>query len=122
VFIALEYDEASAIVEGSGIMPPSFPFSTSLRVVGDDGAIDLNWRWGSKSPVSEVKLFPRQGEFATLSIPAYDPYEAECRYFVDCVRGKADPILLGIDAACASLSIALAAQKSLEENGRRIEV
>lgn len=122
VFIALEYEDCSAVIEGSGIMPLSFPFSTSLRVVGEEGAIDLNWYWGGESPISEVKLYPRSGEPEILSIPGYDPYEAECRYFVDCVQGKADPSLLGIDAACASLRIALAARMSLEQSGERIEM
>lgn len=122
VFIALDYEGASAVVEGSGIMPLSFPFSTSLRVVGEEGAIDLNWYWGGNAPISEVKLYPPAGEPEILSIPGYDPYEAECRYFVDCIQGKADPGLLGIGAACDSLSIALAAKMSLQKNGERIEI
>lgn len=122
VFIALEYEGISAALEGSGIMPPSFPFSTSLRVVCEGGAIDLNWYWGGEFPISEVKLYPPKGEPEILSIPGYDPYEAECRYFVDCVQGKAEPGLLGIDTACASLQIALAAKASLEQNGKQIEV
>jgi predicted dehydrogenase len=121
-FITLEYEGISAAIEGSGIMPLSFPFSTSLRVVCEGGAIDLNWYWGGEFPISEVKLYPQKGEPEILSIPGYDPYEAECRYFVDCVQGKADPGLLGIDTACASLRIALAARMSLEQNGKRIEV
>jgi predicted dehydrogenase len=122
VFIALEYEEASAIIEGSGIMPLSFPFSTSLRVVCEEGALDLNWYWGGEFPISEVKLYPQQGQPEILSIPGYDPYEAECRYFVDCVQGKTDPALLSIDAACTSLNIALAAKLSLEQSGNRIEI
>jgi predicted dehydrogenase len=122
VFVSLEFEGASALVEGCGIMPHSFPFSTSLRVVCEKGAIDLNWYWGGDFPISEVKLYPQEGEPETLSIPGYDPYEAECRYFVDCVQGKADPELLGIDTACGSLNTALAAKKSLERNGGRIEL
>lgn len=122
VFIALEYDGASAVVEGCGIMPKSFPFSTSLRVVGEEAAIEVNWHWGDGAPVSEVKLYPEKGEPEILSIPGFDPYEAECRYFVDCIHGKADPGRLSIETACNSLNIALAARLSLEQNGKRIEI
>jgi predicted dehydrogenase len=122
VFIALEYEDVSAAIEGSGIMPPSFPFSTSLRVVCEGGAIDLHWYWGGEYPISEVKLYPQKGGPEILSIPDYDPYEAECRYFVDCIQGKADPGLLGIESAYASLGVALAAKRSLEQNGKRIEL
>jgi predicted dehydrogenase len=122
VSIDCEFDRMCAVIEGCGIMPASFPFSTSLRVVGDEGAIDLNWYWGGQHPISEAKFYPQKGESEILSIPGYDPYEAECRYFVDCVQGKDDPQLLSIDSACVSLRIALAAKQSLENNGNRIEV
>ncbi len=122
VFVALEYADTSALIEGCGIMPPSFPFSTSLRVVCEDGAIDLSWYWGGDAPVSEVKVYPKKRAPTVLTVPGYDPYEAECRYFVDCVQGKADSTLLSIDTACGSLRVALAAKRSLERDGRRIEI
>jgi predicted dehydrogenase len=120
VFLSLEYEDSSAVVEGCGMMPPTFPFSTSLRVVGEEGAIDLNWYWGGEFPISEVKLYPQSGTPKILTIPGYDPYEAECRYFVDSVQGKVDPRQLNLDTACGSLKIAMAAKMSLEQNGERI--
>ncbi|MBN1372083.1 MAG: Gfo/Idh/MocA family oxidoreductase [Anaerolineaceae bacterium] len=122
VFVALEYDGASAVVEGSGIMPLSFPFSTSLRVVGEEGAIDLSWYWGGEYPISEIKLYPAQGAPEVLQAPRYDPYEAECRHFVDSVLGKAEPGILDMGVACGSLNVALAARASLEQGGKRIEI
>ncbi|MBN2084573.1 MAG: Gfo/Idh/MocA family oxidoreductase [Anaerolineales bacterium] len=120
VFIALDYEDAGGLIEGSGIMPLSFPFSTSLRVVCEAGAIDLNWHWGGQFPVSEVKMYPQKGNPEILAIPDYDPYQAECRYFVDCLKGRADSSLLSIESAAESISIALAAKLSLEQNGKRI--
>lgn len=122
VIIACEYDDMCAVVEGCGIMPASFPFSTSLRIVGEKGAIDLNWYWGGDRPISEAKLYPQEGEPEILRVPVYDPYEAECRHFVDCVYGKADPGVLSIDSACDSLRVALAARQSLEQHGMRVQV
>jgi predicted dehydrogenase len=122
VFIMVEHEHSNALIEGCGIMPPSFPFSTSLRVVCESGAIDLDWRWGGTAPISELTLYPSNGEPELLSIPGYDPYEAECRYFIDSILGKSDPELLGIDSAVGSLSVALAARKSLEENGSRVNL
>jgi len=122
VFIGLDYADATAVVEGCGIMPLSFPFSTSLRVVCEEGALDLSWHWGGAAPVSEVTLYPQAGEPEVLSIPGYDPYEAECRYFVDSVQGKADPQLLGIETASGSLEVALAANQSLAQGGKRVDV
>ena len=122
VFIMLEYEHCNALIEGCGIMPPSYPFSTSLRVVCENGAIDLDWRWGGSAPISEMTRYPSKGEPELLSLPGYDPYEAECRYFVDALLGKTDSNLLGIDTAISSLNIALSAKKSLEENGSRVNL
>ena len=122
VVITMEYAEAVAVVEGCGIMPASFPFSTSLRVVGSDGAIDLAWRMAGNVPESDLIRYPQQGDPEVLSVPGYDPYVAECRYFIDCVQGKADPGLLGIDTAVESLRAACAAKESLEQGGTRISL
>jgi UDP-N-acetylglucosamine 3-dehydrogenase len=122
VSMALEYPGATATVEGCGIMPVSFPFSTGLRVVGEKGAVDLNWYWGGSMPVSEVKYYPPEGEVRVLTIQDYDPYEAECRYFVDCIRGEADPEVLSIATACDSLTVAAMGKLSLERGGERIRL
>jgi UDP-N-acetylglucosamine 3-dehydrogenase len=119
VSIMMEYENAMVTVEGCGIMPPSFPFSTSLRVVGSEAAIDLKWHWGGDRPVIATEYYPREGKPEMLSIVDYDPYEAECRYFIDCIQGKTDSKLLSIETARASLGIALTAKESLEQNGER---
>ncbi len=120
VFVSLEFDGMNAMIEGCGIMPASFPFSTSLHVVCDQSAVDVNWSFGGEYPISTVVVYPSSGQPETLTIPGYDPYEAECRYVADCVHGNADPAIISIDAACESLRVAVAAQMSLDQHGRRI--
>ena len=119
VNIMMEYENAMVTVEGCGIMPPSFPFSTSLRVVGSEAAIDLKWYWDEDRPVIAMEYYPQEGKPEMLSIADYDPYEAECRYFIDCIQGKTNSKLLSIETARDSLSVALAAKESLEQNGER---
>ena len=120
--VLLEYQDISVMLEGNAIMPKSFPFSTSLRVVCENGAIELNWHWGPNEPVNDVILYPSGGDSEKLVIADYDPYEAECRYFIDCINGKADPELLGIETAYNSLKIAVAARKSFLGKGKKIEI
>jgi UDP-N-acetylglucosamine 3-dehydrogenase len=120
--VLLEYDSISVAIEGNTIMPKSFPFSTNLRVVCEKGAIELNWHWGLNGPVNDVTLYPDEGDPEKLFIPDYDPYQAECGYFIDCVNGKADPELSGIETASNSLKIAVAARQSFIENGKKIAV
>ncbi len=122
IFVLLEYDDISVALEGSMIMPESFPFSTSLRIGCEKGAIELNWYWGLNGPVNNVTLYPEKGNPQKLIIPDYDPYEPECRYFIDCVTGKTDPKLLGIETAYHSLKIAVAARQSYLEKGKKIAI
>ncbi|OPZ89099.1 MAG: Inositol 2-dehydrogenase [Firmicutes bacterium ADurb.Bin419] len=118
----LEYDETSVTVEGSVIMPKTFPFSTSLRVVCEDGAIDLNWCWTDKGPVNDVILYPSTGTAEKLEIVDYDPYEAECKYFVDCIKGNEDGTILGIESALESVRVAVLARESFKQGGLKIQV
>lgn len=119
---AIEYEHCLTWVEGTAIMPGSFPFSTSLRVVGEEGAVDLNWAMGSRGPNYELWLYPKDGEPQKLEADGINPYEAECRYVVSCIRGEADPELLGIETARDSLRVALAAKTSLEKGGERVSL
>ena len=120
VVLSLEYERTHAVIEACGIMPDSFPFSTSLQVVGEKNAIDVNWFFAGEVPESSVMFYPSTGQTEILNIPGYDPYEAECRYVTDCVQGNADPAVISIEAAYESLLVALAAQASLDQAGQQI--
>ncbi len=97
--ILLEYENTSVMLEGSTVMPKSFPFSTCIRIVCENEAIELKWYWGPNGPVNDLTLYPNDGEPEKIVIPDYDPYQAECRYMIDCINRKADPKLLGIETA-----------------------
>ena len=122
VCISLEYPDSLVVIEGSGILPVSFPFSTTLRVAGSQGAMDLDWAWGDKGPLSVLKYYPAEGEVLTLPVKGQDPYLAEDRYFVDCLQGKADPAFLSLENVLASLEVACAARQSLEQGGKRVSI
>ena len=123
-FISLEFDGVRGLVEVSAMMPRSFPFSTSVRVVCEEGALEFSFRFAGKPentrPESTLTRYPKDGQAEVLDIPRHDPYEEECRYFVQCVRGEADPSLLSPDAARDALRVALAARESLARGGERV--
>ena len=122
VNISLEYPESRVVIEGSGIMSGSFPFSTTLRVAGSQGAMDLDWVWGDSGPLSMLKYYPTEGEAQTLAVMGQDPYAAEDRYFVDCLQGRADPAFLSLENVLVSLEVACAARQSLEQGGERVRI
>jgi UDP-N-acetylglucosamine 3-dehydrogenase len=116
----LRYAGASVAVEGTTAMPPSYPFSTSLRAVFERGALELDWCFGERGPEFELRLYPESGKPELIAVEDYDPFAAECRYFVDAAQGRADPALSGIGEACASLRAAAAARESLRSGGRPV--
>jgi UDP-N-acetylglucosamine 3-dehydrogenase len=118
----LEYDTGLVTVEGTTSMPDTFPFSTSLRVIGETGAIDLNWNWNSKGPVNDVRLYPETGETTKLEIADYDPYFAECKYMVECIENKAKAELLDLESVYDSIRLIFLARESLRQGGVKIGV
>jgi UDP-N-acetylglucosamine 3-dehydrogenase len=118
-FISLEFEHARGLVEASAIMPRSFPFTTSVRVVCEEGALETTFRLVD-GPENTLTRYPNDGQPEVLDIPRHDPYEQECRYFVQCVRGEADPSLLSPEAARDAMRVALAARDSLAQGGERV--
>jgi predicted dehydrogenase len=109
-----------ATVTGSGIMPNGFPFSIGFRVLFEKGAFELKTVFeGAGPPKNTFQFYPDNGVAETLAIVEHDPYEHELRYFVDSIRGKADPGLLDAQLAYAALKMSLAALQSVKE-GRMI--
>ena len=120
-FVSLQYDGMCGQVEGSHLVPTSYPFSTYLRVVCEEGALETSYRFvGDGPPENILTCYPKAGSPEDLVVPSQDPYWAECRYFVDCVSGKADPTLLHVETARDGLQTALAAKESLQRGGERV--
>jgi len=117
-FVALKYESIYGQVEGSALMPLSYPFSTRLRVVCEGGAVETSFRiCNAERPETILNRYPLTGLVEEPEIPDEDPYWAECRYFVDSVVGSADPTRISAEAARDGLEVALAAKVSLERGG-----
>jgi predicted dehydrogenase len=119
-FVSLKYDGMCGQVEGSVLVPASYPFTTNLRVVCEEGALETSSRFFADRIETVLNRYPKTGSPEAPSIPGQDPYRAECRYFVDCVAGKADAALLSAEVARDGLQMAQAAKESLEREGERV--
>ena len=120
-------DGASALVDGGMMMPESYPFSSRLEVLCDEGAMEYAFRAGGRSVemgggVNELTLFPNEGDPLLLAPAQIDPYAAECSYFVDAIlHGSAADRGTPADALQA-LAVSLAARESLERDGERVAI
>jgi predicted dehydrogenase len=124
----IDFDNgASALVDGGMMMPESYPFSSRLEVLCEEGAMEYAFRAGGRSVemgggVNELTLFPNEGDPLLLAPAQIDPYAAECSYFVDTIlHGSAADRATPADALQA-LAVSLAARESLERGGERVEI
>jgi predicted dehydrogenase len=113
----VEYPNASASVEGSVMMPRSFPFTMTLNVQCERGAVEFSFRAGGAEigtgSTSTVNVFSDDKAY-TLETTPYDAYEKQVAYFVECVRQNKTPQLGTPPQARLAVALAQAARKSLE--------
>jgi hypothetical protein len=119
-FVSLQYEGMLGQVEGSHLVPTSYPFTTNLRVLCEAGAVETGFRFLADRVEGVLIRYPKTDSPETPTVPERDLYWAECRYVVDCVAGKADPTLISAEVARAGLQVALAAKESLVRGGERV--
>ena len=119
VQVLIDYDGASALVDGGMMMPESYPFSSSLQVLGERGALEYHFRAGGRSVemgtgVNDLTHYGEEGAPIRVPVEQRDPYAAEVAYFVECViTGRPADRATPADSR-AALRVALAARAALE--------
>ena len=115
----VEYANASATVRGSVMMPRQFPFTMSLKVLCERGAVEFAYRAGGAEidtgSSSTFKVFTDDSAYA-LETDVYDAYDRQAEYFAECVRHNKKPSLGTPQQARLAIALANAACKALDTN------
>lgn len=115
----IEYANASASVEGSVMMPRQFPFTMSLKVLCERGAVEFTYRAGGAEigtgSSSIVNVFTDEKAYV-LETAQYDAYEKQAEYFAECIAENKKPKLGTPQQARLAVALSNAARKSLETN------
>ncbi len=119
--LLIDYGTTSAVVDGGMMMPESYPFTSTLQVLGSEGFLEYDFRAGGRSVeeaggTNELLLFPNEGTPSKLKVHQIDPYLAEIEYFVECIRSGQPATRATPAAARLALDTALAARESMESN------
>lgn len=119
--ILIDYGATSAVVDGGMMMPDSYPFTSTLQVLGSNGFAEYDFRAGGRSVeeaggTNELVLYPAEGDPARIEVEQKDPYLAEIEYFVGCIRTGEAATRATPAAARLALDTALAARESMESN------
>lgn len=118
----VEYDGASGLAEGSMSMPRSYPFSSSIRVLCENGVAEYGFsaapiegegNIGASSSARGLRIFPVEGEPSTVPVESADPWGPEIEEFVSCVEEGRQPQQGTGEQARLALRTSLAAARSL---------
>jgi UDP-N-acetylglucosamine 3-dehydrogenase len=119
----VEYDGATGVAEGSVAMPRSYPFSSNIRVLCDEGAAEYAFsaaavegegNIGASDSERGLRLTPRDGPPVTIPVESADPWGPALTYFVECVERGTQAEQATADQARQALLVSLAANRSLE--------
>jgi predicted dehydrogenase len=115
--IILKYNNGLlGLAETSNIMPESFPFSAGIRIICEKGAIETFFTIGKNGyPDFKTIKYPSQGNPEELDIENINPYEEECKLFVESVNKGQENDLLSAQAAIDAITICLKAEEALEK-------
>jgi predicted dehydrogenase len=122
--VTVTYATGAATAEGSLLMPDSYPFSASLRVLCEAGCVEYTFQAGGRSVEmgraagSGLVLYPATGVPRRIAVQQEDAYQAEIAYFVACARAGAPADRATPASTLAALRLALAARQALNTGER----
>ncbi len=125
IVASVAYDGAEGVAEGSMRMPGSYPFSSNIRVLCEDGVAEYAFRAtpaaegegniGGVDPSARgLRLYRSGAEPETVMAEGVDPWGPEIAYFVECVEQGRQPEEGTGEQAREALRVSLAANRSLE--------
>ena len=118
VQILIDYGTTSAMVDGGMMMPETYPFTSTLQVLGADGFLQYDFQAGGRSVeeaggTNELLHYANEGDPKKLDVEQKDPYLAEVEYFVECIRAGKQATRATPAEARLALATALAARESM---------
>jgi predicted dehydrogenase len=124
VHTTLTYPHAQACVEASSLMPEAWPFTTSILVLGTEGALEYTFRVGANIQERDqashfFRLYKGDGTASEPAASTADMFVAQLRYFVHCVAERQPPRLCPPEETCQVMQVMTASQQSAE-SGRVI--
>ena len=101
-----------ATVIASGLMPPGSPFTVGFRVLFERAVFEHLAVFSGGPPNTRFTVAAGMTPARPVPVAERNPYEVELQRFVDCLRGRADPVLLDVDRAIEALRLSIATTRS----------
>lgn len=120
IFVMLRYSNSLVVIEGSSMLPESYPFSMTYRIMGASESIEIHYPHESNPEICHVIHYPTSSEPFTPTISYANEYQRECRYVIDYLEGKISQKINQIEIAIYSLEMALITVQSIAQHGKWI--
>jgi len=119
VHTILNYPQAQAAIEATYLMPESWPFTTSIHILGTGGAIEYAFRVGANIQERDhashfFRLYKSDGTVSEPSASAEDMFAAQLRYFSRCVADRQLPRTCPPEETCQVMQVMTASRQSAE--------
>ena len=119
VHTTLAYPQAQVSIEATYLMPDSWPFTTGIRVLGNEAALEYTFCVGANIQEREqashiFRWYKSNGTVSDLSAPDEDMFTAQLRYFVGCVADRQPPCLCPPEETCQVMQVMTASRQSAE--------
>ena len=114
-------NEVVAIVDCSMDMIGAYPFTTQVRVIGDNATLEYHSPSGSNSECdadisSGLDFFEVSKSPVKIQINHYDPYKMQLEYFAKCIMENTPVEFIKMSEVMYVLRILSAIEKSLDTN------
>jgi predicted dehydrogenase len=109
-----------ALAEVSFTMQTGYPFSFDIRIMGSRATAEYSYSAGATiadrpSGAAELKVW-RQGQGKTaMALNAYDAYERQLRYFLDCAENNRKPEIITPEQSREVIDMIDALHRSADE-------
>ncbi|MGH9469934.1 MAG: Gfo/Idh/MocA family protein, partial [Terriglobia bacterium] len=120
----LRYPEALASIEATFLMPRDWPFTCGIRVTGEAGCLEYEFRVAGNvaeraEASSPLRLYAPGQPARAITVADEDMYAAQLRYFAECVERGRGPGLCPPQESCAVMRLMDRCLDSLE-TGRAV--
>jgi predicted dehydrogenase len=119
VFVTFKHKNGvKALVDGSMLMTPGYPFTMGFRADGTKGTLEFSYKAGvnlDENAQTSLMLYREGKDPENVPMDNYDPFYKEIQYFVDCVAAGKDPEIVPPRNTREVLRTILSILKSIEK-------
>jgi predicted dehydrogenase len=111
-------------VQASWGFPSQYPFTMTIRILCEGGALEWNFKAGQLLETRDVApplmVYSKPTSYAVKGIDTTDPFVLQWRYFVDCIEQNRQIERATLDEGRMALNLAISSIESAKEGTKAV--